>query len=493
MELVSKEHEYSIDVILTNQPKMFYTAQTFELGVSDCHKMVSTCLRSKIPRIRTKNIFYRSLKNYDKDKFLKELSEKLNATNFSNDVDNSYDNLINSLVINLDKFAPLKKKKVRGNQSRFMNKELSKAIMKRSHLKSKYLRSPTNLNRTNFKKQRNLCVTLKRKAIKEDFEKSTINLKKNSKKFYDLIKPYLTNKGALCSNDIVLFENNQLVTQEEKLTEIFNEYYINIVKYSSGKEPENIADTLEFGSTVDQIITKIINIHKNHPSIKLIKKYTKNASQFAFKPTNETEILKLLKSIDCKKAIGTDSIPPKIIKDSANILVKPFTKIINLCIKENKFPTKAKIAEVLPIFKKDERQQKGNYRPISILNTLSKIIERIMKDQIMNHMDNLLSPYVSAYRKNYGSQHVLIRLLEEWRQGLDEGDLVGGILMDLSKAFDCIPHDLLIAKLHCYGFDKYALSLIYSYLKGRRQCVKINGIKSKFLTLVAGVPQGSIL
>ena len=80
------------------------------------------------------------------------------------------------------------------------------------------------------------------------------------------------------------------------MTEIFNEYYINIVKYSSGKEPENIADTLEFGSTVDQIITKIINIHKNHPSIKLIKKYTKNASQFAFKPTNETEILELLKS-----------------------------------------------------------------------------------------------------------------------------------------------------------------------------------------------------
>ena len=157
------------------------------------------------------------------------------------------------------------------------------------------------------------------------------------------------------------------------------------------------------------------------------------------------------------------------------------------------FPSKAKVAAVLPFFKKDDRLNKKNYRPISILSTISKIFERILKDQIMEYMDNILSPYVSAYRKNYSTQHVLIRLVEEWRKALDDGNLVGTILMDLSKAFDCIPHNLLIAKLQAYGFKKNALKHIYSYLKGRRQSVKINGIYSTFLTILAGIPQGSIL
>ena len=157
------------------------------------------------------------------------------------------------------------------------------------------------------------------------------------------------------------------------------------------------------------------------------------------------------------------------------------------------FPSKAKIAAVLPFFKKDDRLNKNNYRPISVLSVISKIFEKILKRQIMEYKNNILSPLISAYRKNYSTQHVLIRLLEEWRKGLDDGNLVGAILMDLSKAFDCIPHDLLIAKLHAYGFNANSLSYIYGYLKGRRQGVKINGIYSNFLTLLAGVPQGSIL
>ena len=86
-----------------------------------------------------------------------------------------------------------------------------------------------------------------------------------------------------------------------------------------------------------------------------------------------------------------------------------------------------------------------------------------------------------------------MRLIEDWRQDIDKGLFVGAVLMDLSKAFDCIPHDLLIAKLNAYGISKASLILIYSYLKGRRQSVKVNGTLGGFLTLLSGVPQGSIL
>ena len=98
-----------------------------------------------------------------------------------------------------------------------------------------------------------------------------------------------------------------------------------------------------------------------------------------------------------------------------------------------------------------------------------------------------------AYRGHYGTQHVLTRLLEEWRANLDQNKIIGAVLLDLSKAFDCIPHYLLIAKSNDYGFDREALKLIYSYLKGRKQSLRINNIYSSFVELLSGVPQGPIL
>ena len=111
----------------------------------------------------------------------------------------------------------------------------------------------------------------------------------------------------------------------------------------------------------------------------------------------------------------------------------------------------------------------------------------------MEKMNNLFSPFISAYRESYNTQHVLIRLIEEWRKILDNNYFIGAVLMDLSKAFDCIPHDLIIAKLAAYGFDKNMICYIYSYLKSRKQCVSVNNIKSTFEEIISGVPQGSIV
>ena len=112
---------------------------------------------------------------------------------------------------------------------------------------------------------------------------------------------------------------------------------------------------------------------------------------------------------------------------------------------------------------------------------------------MIQQLDKTLSVFIAAYRQAYSTQHVLIRLIEDWRSRLDNDYLVGAILMDLSKAFDCIPHDLLIAKLHAYGVDEDALVLIYSYLKRRKQSVRINNTYSSFQEVISGVPQGSVL
>ena len=116
-----------------------------------------------------------------------------------------------------------------------------------------------------------------------------------------------------------------------------------------------------------------------------------------------------------------------------------------------------------------------------------------MSEQISNYMQDILSQYIFGYTKRSGPQYCLVTMIEMWKKALDERKVAGAILTDLSKAFDCISHSLLIAKLEAYGFEKSALKLIYDYLKSRPQRTKIGGSYSSWCEILSGVPQGSIL
>ena len=152
-----------------------------------------------------------------------------------------------------------------------------------------------------------------------------------------------------------------------------------------------------------------------------------------------------------------------------------------------------KDADVSPGFKKGVTTTKVNYRPISVLPSVSKIFERILKGQMEGFLKPILSSLLSGFREGYSTQHSLVRVIEAWRGSLDSSGIVGTILMDLSKAYDCIPHDLLIAKLEAYGFNGKSLRLMYSYLTDRKQRVKIGSYKSSQSNVKIGVPQGSVL
>ena len=142
---------------------------------------------------------------------------------------------------------------------------------------------------------------------------------------------------------------------------------------------------------------------------------------------------------------------------------------------------------------KNNRDKIQNYRPVRILNSLSKTYERYLLNSLFNYIEKIHSNFIVAYRKTYSSSHALIRLIENCKKRLHNKKIVGTVLMNLSKAFDCIPHYLLIAKLHSYGFNKKALTFLYSCLKRRKKSVKINGRESFFQIFLSGVPQGFIL
>ena len=387
------------------------------------------------------------------------------------DPNKSYDQLTETFRNVVDKHAPMKTKFLRGNNAPFMNPELKKAIYTRSRFKNRLNKYLSKQNEKIYKKQRNECVALRKKAIKNYFKKVTSKCLMSSKAFWDLVKPFLSNKGGLTGTDISLVKEDRIVTDDHDLCEIFNDYYINIVENTSGNKPSNIADTV---STSDdrEIVRLILDKYKDHPSILAIVRDPEHILEtFSFKEVLTRDVWLQLKRLDGSKSTGVDQIPPKLVSLASNELAVPLSNAINCSIHKFTFPQNAKTAAVCPLDKGGPiRTVERNYHPVSVLNTFSKIFKQILKEQLMPFLDNTLSNFVAAYRKAYSTQHVLIRLVEDWKAKLDNNFIVGAVLMDLSKAFDCIPHDLIIAKLHAYGLDENALVLVYSYLKKKPKC-----------------------
>ena len=202
------------------------------------------------------------------------------------------------------------------------------------------------------------------------------------------------------------------------------------------------------------------------------------------------EVWALLRDLDRNKSTGEDQIPPKLVHLAADDFTAPLTFAINSSLQNQRFPDKGKRAAVCPLDRGEaNRTAEKNFRPVSVLNTFSKIYERVMKQQLFVYLDTTLSVFIGAYRRAYGTQHVLIRLLEDWKTKLDNDYIASALSMDLSQAFDCIPHDLLIAKLNAYDMDENALVLIYSYLKPHKQSVRINTTCSSFQTILSGDPK----
>ena len=137
-----------------------------------------------------------------------------------------------------------------------------------------------------------------------------------------------------------------------------------------------------------------------------------------------------------------------------------------------------KYAEVTPIHKKDNKIDKENYHPRSILPNLSKVYGRLMHNQIYPYFQTIFSKFQCGFRKGFNAQHCLLAMVEKWRKTLDGGGETGAVLTDLSKAFDCIDHNLLIAKLNAYGFEKQSINFIYSYLSKRKQRAKVDSVVS---------------
>ena len=233
--------------------------------------------------------------------------------------------------------------------------------------------------------------------------------------------------------------------------------------------------------------------YTNHPSIEAIKHRNIIPESFAFKTVGNEEVYNKLRDLKCNKATGCDQIPAKVIQMVAQNLATPLASIINASINQSRFPQDLKLADVSPVFKKKDNLDKKNYRPVSILPSISKIFESLMADQLTDYLNHIFDNFLSAFRKTYGCQSLLLRIVEDWRHALDNKHIVGAILTDFSKAFDSLPHKPLLEKTKAHGLSEQANKLLESYLSMRKQRVKIGQVRSEWCEILKGVPQGSIL
>ena len=208
----------------------------------------------------------------------------------------------------------------------------------------------------------------------------------------------------------------------------------------------------------------------------------KNLSNFtfSFNFTSHDNAVKELNKLKSKKASQETDIPIKIVKENVDIISYFLYHNFNNSLSCSTFPTGIKYADVAHIHKKDDKSDKTNYRPISILPNLSKVYERLMYNQISPYFDSVFSKFQCGSRKGFNAQHCLLTMVEKWHKTLGEGGETGVVLTDLTKAFDCIDKNLLIAKLHAYGFEKRSLEFAHSYLTKHKQRTKVDSAFSSW-------------
>lgn len=384
----------------------------------------------------------------------------------------SYNAFLNTFQSLFNECFPLKRQSKREAKTnkKWLTIGLEISIKHKARLYKKFLRKPTDLNRLIYKNYKNKLTNLIRKMEQEYYKALLLRYKNSARGIWKVYGELLnTQKGKKCTSIKTLNFKDQIVTDDNDIANTFNNYFANI------------------GS----------NLAKGFPKNKYFLDYlaTPNENNMFLTPVTEGEVSKDIGNLLPNKSAGHDEIPPRVIKHVSNVIVKPLTCIYNKSFKDACVPCKLKTAKVIPIYKKGEHHNPGNYRPISLLSIYNKLLEKLMYRRVLSFLNkhNLIYDYQFGFRKGHSTMMATAEILENIRDELEKGHFVIGVYLDLSKAFDTVSHEILFSKLQHYGIRGHVLDWFKSYLANRRQLTFCNNTYSKEEAVTTGVPQGSVL
>lgn len=387
---------------------------------------------------------------------------------FSADVDMAvaeFESKLNALYCQC---FPLKVKRL--SVKRISKPWLTSGILKSIKTKSKYyklykLGLITREANNEFRNQLNITI---RKSKRNYYHRSFKDNDRNAKKSWTIINRLLErNKSRKTIKDLLI--NNELICNDGDIATAFSDY---------------------FSTIADELDSRIPADNREVP----IEYIAPTPQSFYLFPTSPNECSSLIYGLK-NKGNGIDTVSVRVLKCVRDVLAIPVSMLVNLSFSLGVFPSSLKVATITPVFKSGDSQNVTNYRPISVLPTLSKVFERSMANRIQSYLKkfSIISADQFGFQEKLSTESALVSLTEYIYAGLNKKEHTLAVFLDLKKAFDTVNHRVLSSKLWLYGFRGLALGWLKSFLGDRKQIVRIGNSKSDVKTINIGVPQGSIL
>ena len=385
----------------------------------------------------------------------------------------AYDALVNKFCLIYNNCFPLcrpNRKAISKIEKPWITDALLKSIKRKNKLYKRFLSNPNTYNNQKYKTYKNKLTHLLKISKLRYYESKINNTSNNIKQTWKLINEVINKRNSKPKFHSKFQYRNKEISDPTEIANKFCSYFTSVGK--------NLADQIPSSSVSP-------------------KRYLQGnvRESIFFTPATTQEIIDISRTFQSGKAPGYDGIKITTVKQSIYHICEPLTYIINLSLSSGIVPNNMKVARVIPIYKKEDPSLFSNYRPISILPCFSKFLERIIYNRISDFVNkkDILYMHQYGFRKNHSTCLAMLHLIDNITSSLDRKELVMGIFLDLSKAFDTVDHEILFDKLYFYGIRGIALDWVKSYFYNRKQFVQFNKSCSAPQTLVCGVPQGSIL
>ena len=443
----------------------------FDRGISD-HDGTYVTINCGFSKRRTYN---RSIWDYKKGDY-DLMKQKVVETNWeylisdASDVHVAATNFTNSFLNIASECIPTREVTIRCDDKVWYDSNLRRETRKRDRLRNIFIRSNSASAEKKFKQQRNKVNNLKKQAKKYFFTSINENLDElkvtNCKQYWKTVNMLI--KSDTPSHDLPPMtdpdHNFKLAYEGTEKSDILNKYFCSISNLDGASK-----DLPEFDDRCLEFISQIV--------------------------VSEQDVLDILSTLDVNKAVGPDIVSNRMLLAVRNEISKPLCLLFNKSLNDKIFPDQWKIAHVIPLFKSGDKSLPSNYRPVSLLSCVSKVLEKIVFKNIFNHLhgNKLLYKYQSGFIPGYSTSHQLIELYNKILSALNEKLLTSITFADISKAFDTVWIKALLHKLEKYGIKGDLLCWLTSYLSRRSQRVVIKDSLSNIGKLNAGVPQGSVL